>query len=74
MGLPLQVLKAIHEESRTNRNIKKIALFGRQTVHASSNQLKDLFDKKTEEFILPQLMGICIVLGNKLNSIKVINN
>ena len=44
MGLPIQVLKAIFQESSLNKEIKKIGLFGRQTVHASPKQLEELFN------------------------------
>ncbi|MDC3064769.1 hypothetical protein OA092_01205 [bacterium] len=44
MGLPIQVLKAIFQESSLNKEIKKIGLFGRQTVHASPSQLEELFN------------------------------
>jgi hypothetical protein len=43
MGIPLQVLKAFSNETRSSScDIKKIALFGRQTVHADSNDLGSL--------------------------------
>jgi len=44
VGLPIQVLKAIHAESLSNKNVQNIALFGRQTVHSSIEQLRDCFD------------------------------
>lgn len=43
MGIPLQVLKAfVNEAQSRSSNIQRIALFGRQTVHASLNDLQDL--------------------------------
>lgn len=52
MGIPVQVIKAFVAEARirkgSGRTTKKIALFGKQTVHATTRLLKEEFSLVTE--------------------------